>query len=347
MRLSSISGRILESSSFCPVKIIIAILIFLFLFPIAAPAAENNQENNQENKENQENFVDNTHATISKKITRLATSLDSLLGTQRVDDKINKTKIRLSTVTTIYESKSSTTEANIKLNLTLPNTEKRFQLVIENYYDKNEDGSPIDSRTPTSTSIPRKESAGAQQPTDWSLATALRYITSFTGFRTTFDAGVRFTSVVQIFSRLRLQRDFPMGKWVFRPAEQFDWIYDEGLSSSTDIDFDRRLNEKWLFRLLNNMSWNDREDIYNFTNGPSFYQTVNERTGLSYNIRVQSSDTPRYEVNNYVVSVGLRQLLYQNWFFWTVVPAVSFPRELNFYRTPSLTIRFEAIFGRI
>ena len=85
----------------------------------------------------------------------------------------------------------------------------------------------------------------------------------------------------------------------------------------------------------------------NFKNGTSWFQTINEKMGLSYNLLAMSSNTPSFAVNNYVASIGFRQLLYKEWFFWTITPALSFPRENNFHRTPSLALRFDVILGSI
>ena len=171
--------------------------------------------------------------------------------------------------------------------------------------------------------------------------------TNYTGFKTSFEIALRYTSRVQLFYKIRMNKDFPIDKWVFRPVQQILWVHDEGRNSNTDLDFDRSLSNKWLFRFVNNIYWNDQNYLTSFTNGPSLFHTIDERKGISYNFRVQSSSLPHVTIDNYVVSVGFRQLLYKQWFFWIITPAVSFPREGNFQRTPSLSIRFESVFGSL
>ena len=328
------------------VKLISTLIIFISIFAVCAYAAEQNNENAENNAHSKDNFVDKTHSNVSKNIRRLATRLDSLLGTGRADEEANKTRIHLYTVTTAYENREPYSDFNYFVHLVLPRTEEKFRIIIENTNAQDEASSSNPADGPSSsTSI--KASNAIPKPADTPSATtaALRFLTTVTGFKTSLEIALRYTSRTQVFYKIRFYRNISLGNWVFRPVEQIFWADGEGHSSNTDLDFDRGLNRQWLFRFVNNVFWNDQDLVTGFTNGPSWYQTINERMGISYNIRAQSSDTPRFSFNNYIVSVGFRQLLYKKWFFWAVTPALSFPKERDFYRTPSLTIRFETVFG--
>lgn len=292
----------------------------------------------------QTNIVDHVHDTLSSDIVQLAKRLDNFFGTERSDDESNNTRIRFYTVTTKYESETASTEGNVKLQLVLPKTQKRLRLVVES--DDDDDSENNDNTKKDTTSKKQEEKASGKTAVDATTA-ALRYIVDTAGIRTSFDAGLRFTTKPQIFYKLRFRKNILFSKWVFRPVEQIKWIQDEGHSSTTDLDFDKRLNSKWLFRVVNNISWDDQEYVLDFVNGTSWYQTISQRMGLSYNLRMNSSNTPEYAVNNYSASIGFRQLLYKKWFFWTISPALDFPRENNFHRTPSISVRFDAILGSI
>lgn len=290
-------------------------------------------------------MVDHIHNKLSQDILGVATRLDNFFGTDRADDEANNTRIRIYTVSTKFEGETASTEGNIKLQLVLPKTQKRLQLIVESDEEDIDNNNSAATQSNNNTAAAGSESA-SQKAADATTA-ALRYIVDTAGIRTSFDAGLRFTSKPQVFYRLRFRRNVSLGRWIFRPVEQIRWVQDEGHTSDTDLDFDRKINKKWLFRVVNNIFWNDQDYNIELTNGPSWFQTINEKMGLSYNLRVNSSNTPSFAVNNYSASVGFRQLLYKNWFFWTISPAVNFPRENNFHRTPSLTLRFDAILGSI
>ncbi|MEX0798570.1 MAG: hypothetical protein WD025_03960, partial [Bacteriovoracaceae bacterium] len=133
----------------------------------------------------------------------------------------------------------------------------------------------------------------------------------------------------------------------FRPVETILWINNEGWSSDTDLNFDNRLNDAWLFRFVNNLKWSDQDYIINSQNGPVFFQKISDKTGLSYGAYAFSSDFPVWNVQSYSLATGFRQLLYKEWFFWEITPSINFPRQNNFHRTPAATIKFEIILGNI
>lgn len=289
-------------------------------------------------------LIDHIHSTLSGDILSAATRLDNFFGTERSDDLANDTRVRIYTVSTKLEGENPTTQGDLKIQLVLPQTQKKLRLIVESDDDKNEESTSSSTGTNTKTST-QKASTG-QNAVD-STSAALRYIIETAGIRSSFDAGLRFTSKPQVFYRLRFRRRTKFGEWTFRPVEQIMWVQDEGHSSDTDLDFDKNLGKNWDLRLVNNIFWNDQDHTVNFTNGPSWFQTINEKIGLSYNLRAFSSNTPDFAINNYSASIGYRQLLYKQWFFWTIIPAVNFPRENHFHRTPSLTVRFDVILGSI
>lgn len=330
-------------------KFITLLLFILIAQPISARTKRPKKE--RVKAKSKQSFVDHVHAKLSNDILNVATKIDNFFGTDRADDEANNTRIRLYTVSTKFEAQNPSTEGNIKLQLVLPKTQRRLQLVVDSDEDEDDQASSAAATstagTPSTANNNQTNPNTAQRAANATSA-ALRYIVDTAGIRTSFDAGLRFTDKPQVFYRVRFRRNVRLSKkWVFRPVEQIRWIQDEGHTSDTDLDFDRSINKNWSFRFQNNIFWNDLDYSIQFTNGPSWFQRITDKIGLSYNFRVNSLNTPTFAVNNYIISVGYRQLLYKNWFFGSLVPAVSFPRENNFHRTPSITLRFDAILGSI
>lgn len=308
---------------------------------IDAALAEKSINKKAEQNKNQ-NFVDQVHAKLSGDILNVANKLDNFFGNDRSDDESNNTRIRIYTISTKFEAQNPSTEGNLKLQLVLPKTQKRLQLVVESDdddEDQNNDAAGVGANNQANPNNQNNSNA---------TSAALRYIVDAAGIRTSFDSGLRFTDTPQLFYRIRFRKNVRLSdKWVFRPVEQIRWLQDEGHSSNTDLDFDRSIDKTWSFRFQNNVFWNDQDYIIFLTNGPSWFQRINDKIGLSYNFRINSANIPAFSVNNYNFSVGYRQLLYKKWFFGSLTPALSFPRENNFHRTPSLTLRFDAILGSI
>lgn len=322
-------------------------IILLIALICHQKASANTANSNKAQKASDSNLIDHVHATLSGDIEGVAKSIDNFFGTQRADDEANNTRIRFYTISTKLEGQNPTTQGDLRIQLVLPKTQRRLQLVIESdENDPNDQSNNSASTTQNSVGVP--DGPSNLQRTADATSAALRYIVDAAGVRTSFDSGLRFVGKPQIFYRLRFRKNIKLSeKWVFRPVEQIRWLQDEGHFSDTDLDFDRGINHKWSFRFQNNILWNDQDYYVSFINGPSWYHRTTSKIGMSYNVRIQSSNTAAFSVNNYSLSIGYRQLLYKNWFFWTLTPALTFPRENNFHKTPSLTIRFDVILGRV
>ena len=291
----------------------------------------------KDQKKAQPVFLDVTHEDISKKIINLSNRIDSFFGDERIDDEANNTRVRLFTITTFREAQKASTEGNFRIQLRLPRTEKRLQLVVQRDKEEKEDELRPSGNEP----------GAAQQGLAEKTTAGLRYLLDVADINFSSELGVRINWPPQIFGRMRFRKNIDFGKWVFRPVEEITWVDREGWFSDTDLNFDRRLNSFWLFRFVNNVEWNDIDYKLRFQHGPSFFQKINDRMGLSYNARAYLEQNPSLSSQNYQVGIGFRQLLYDKWFFWEISPGLNFPREADFRRTPIATIKFEAIFGRI
>lgn len=273
---------------------------------------------------------------------RMADSIDSFFGDERIDAESNGSRIRVFTLTTIPEGELASTEGNFRIQLVLPKTQKRFQLILtrEDEEDQNDDdGNPATTPTPTNEDGEEREQA---------TEAGLRYLWNEANVNVSTDIGIRAQIPPLLFMQGRIRKNIPIDKnWVFRPIQRLRWLQDEGFNANTNLNFDRRLNDAWLFRLVNNIRWNDQDYRIILRNGPTFLHRINDKIGMSYNAFVVSESSPNSRVENYIVSIGYRQLLYKNWFFWELSPSVSFPRERSFFRSPAWSIKFEAIVGNI
>ena len=286
------------------------------------------------------NFIDTTHDEISNRILSLSNRIDSFFGDPRIDDESNNSRVRVFNQTNFREAETAENEVGYKIQLRLPKTEKRLQLVIQQDEDEEEPGQ-------TSSTAAAQRNEGAREDLADKSTAGLRYILDVADIKLSSDAGLRLNLPPQAFVRFRFRKNMTFGEWAFRPVEKLLWVDREGWYSQTDLNFDRRINDTWLFRFVNNLTWDDQDYILRTQNGPSFFQKVSEITGINYSAYVYSQDTPSWAVQNYVLSLGFRQLIYKEWFFWEITPSLSFPREERFHRTPGLSIRFEAIFGSV
>lgn len=291
------------------------------------------------------NLADNAHHFISERFLNYSERIDNFFGDQRINDAPNSSTLRFNTVTTKFEADDPFTEANMQLNLRLPKTENRFQLVVQSQgqqtsqADNNESElaqSDNDNRQTTTQRVRNATTAG------------LRYITDTAGIRTSTDFGIRVNLPPVAFARLRLNKNITLTNGhIFRPRHELFWLQGTGINSNTNLDFDKQLDDKFLLRYVNNLRWNDNDYIVRFTNGPALFQTIDDKKGVIYNAFILSQNEPEMNLDTYRLRITYRQLLYKNWFFGSLSPQMDWPRINNFYRTPSATLKFEVIMGAI
>lgn len=290
------------------------------------------------------NIIDSAHNLLSTKFVSLSRRIDRFFSGQRADDLLNKSQLRTATLTTFRESDLPFTEGRLRLNLVLPGTQEKLQLVIErqdeNQNTQNSQGNNI---TPTDDVTSNQENVTN------TTSAALRFITDSADIKVSADTGLLFGIPPRPFGRLRFWRQHNFDSlWLFRPRQEIFWVSEEGFRTITNIDFDRKFQSSpFLLRLINRARWNDQDYIVEFTNGPSLFHTINKNIGISYHLHTVTLNTPNPNVSNYMARISYRQLLYKKWLYLELTPQLEFPRENEFHRIPSFTIKFEAIWGAI
>ena len=300
------------------------------------------QKSSQNRRKTNDNIADEAQAYFSKKFISFSEAIDSFFGDERTDDTPNRSTLRVSTTTTKYEGEEPFNEGNLQMNLVLSRTQKKWQLIVQgqgqdaNNQNANNNITADDDDATTSEKIRDATSAG------------LRFLSDTAGIKVSSDVGLRVGLPPLVFARLRLNKDIPLNDlWTLRPREEVLWLQNTGFRSTTNIDFDRPLSPNLLLRLVNRINWNDQDYVIQYTDGPSLFQKIDAKRGLSYHAHVITLDTPILAVENYRLRMTYRQLLYKNWFFGSLSPQLEFPREENFHRTPSLSLKFEVLMGNL
>lgn len=289
-------------------------------------------------------FYDVAHEKISGTFLNMSKRIDRFFSGQRADDFVNNSQIRLTSITTKTLDPGVFTQGRMRINLVLPGMQDKLQLVIEGQGDDiTQQGSQIGNVTQTD------DATSNVTNTQNTTTAALRFIQDFAGVKLSADSGVRVNIPPQIFGRLRFWNEYDLpNKWRLRPRQEIFWMANEGFQTTINIDFDKHLaNKKFLFRFINRSFWSDRDFITIHTNGPSLFHNIDDKRGLSYDINAITEQSSKILVVNYITRVTYRQLLYQNWLFGEISPQLEFPRENNFHRTPSISVKFEVVLGAI
>lgn len=281
--------------------------------------------------------LNETRDVVSTQVTRFANWLDSFFGDDRVYQESQSSHIKLNLLHIREEGSEPLYDANLQGKLTLPNTQKRFKLIIETDAEENQ----IADESQTKTTI--KQAVESQ---DQSLG--LRYIQKSTQwFRAHTDIGIRFRSGFDTFARFRMRGLYPMGDWALRASETVFWYDSTGGGETTRLDLDYRLSDRYLFRASSAATWRDSTRYFDLSQNFFLFHTINKHRAVVYQAGVSGINEPDNHVTSYVLSIRLRQQLHQKWLYFEINPKALYPEATDFKEVKSITFKLEMLFGGI
>lgn len=273
-------------------------------------------------------IVDSTQSKIDENVTKVANRLDSFFGTQRADDELNRSQIRLIYDYRMSEAKPKSDFA-FRVNLRLSNLEEYFKSSIDRMTDWER------KKTPEEQSKAEAEAAANPEPED-----PHRWL-----FRN--DVGVIASIPPRAFYRARLRKALQGSAFLHRFVEELAWFSEEQWINTTSFESDRAMTPSSLFRFVHEKNWALTDQEFTTSHGPSVIHTITPRDAISYNARVGTRIKGPLYLNNYTLSIAYRRRLRGNWLYGDVTPALDFPKESSFRRAPSILFRIEALFGGI
>jgi hypothetical protein len=276
--------------------------------------------------------VDALHAGISARVEGAAKRIDSFFADDRFYADTTETYARISLKTTFESGESAESEARLRVRLDLPGTEERLRLFIEG-------GEPEVGEGTASGSIPE-----AIDDNDYSVG-----LEGQLGRSDRWDVrpgiGVKAAAPPDPFVRIRATRYAHLGQWLSRFSAGAAQFLDDGSEVQSRLDFDRKLNEDWLFRSASRARWLDRKDRIDFTQTLTLFHRLSARAGLSYDVGLRADDDPDWQLDSYFAQVRVRYRAYNKWLFIEAAPQLVFREDDDYDPTPRFGLRVDAVFG--
>lgn len=277
-------------------------------------------------------MINESYSYVANKLFIIGTHLDNFFAdNDTLESKKNDTRIILSSETKLSEYDKMQTYGKFRFELSLPKTEKRFQLVFErDRVDKDED----EDNNSTSQRLNREQETSA----------ALQFILEESQlWGLTTNVGAKFGLPPLLFSKTQLRRSFYISDTHIYPTFKFLWEDQKGWQISSEFHADTSLNSTFTFRWLDQWVWNDTDFVITQAHGPSLYQKIDDRRALSYNARAAGNNSPHEAINYYNLNLRYREKIYSYWLFMEVSPQLEFFREDNFRRDLNLIVSLEVV----
>jgi hypothetical protein len=299
-------------------------LISIILKPLSAE--ENNSFPTQDEaniivNSNNNTSVDSAHRAVVNQVGVISRFIDSFFENPNYAAEEADARISLFQSTNITKRTSRTFRTRLKGSLTLPNLSRRLKLSFSGYDDLNIDETReenIEESAEESIKIPSirlqyslfdrnniqiKESTGIR----------LRNPSLFAGFRFT------------------IKRDLSK-KWNTKYIQRVFWYTKDGWISSTELNFNRVIGKRNLFRETCKAFWQESHDLsegFKFNLISSFSQPLAKSAILRYHWSSFYFTKPDARWSSTTFSIKFRQRVWRDWLTLELAPFITWNENVN------------------
>ena len=288
-------------------------------------------------------MIDAPRDYLSRQFVDFVSGVDRFFGNERNYQETNDSVLQLDWTRVVGYTGLHQFVLQGKAKVRLPNTEKRFHLLIESNPDVN-------TANATSQIQVNQPVATTQTPSSYGAALRVERAAADQRWHIADDLGVKFAGLnTSPFARLRGSYAVPLGDdWRINAAQTFFWFNTTGPGETTQVDFERPLSEPLLFRASSNGTWTNATQQLDLRQDMILFQKVDERTAMQYQASVIGLSDARMQshVTDYVLLMLYRHRLHRQWMYLEISPQLHFPEARGYRSSGTLTLRLEVLFDR-
>ena len=264
---------------------------------------------------------------VGNNINNVANDFDSFFATERADDELGRSRVRIRGSYRIAERALPDDDVQFRFNLRLPYLEQKFRYEMEDTKKEKK------AKTKEELAELRKKRAKRNQLDE-------RWL--FTG-----DTGVNVSLQPRALVRGRLRKSTQTGTIINRFVQEISFQTDrDGFRQRTQLDNDHTFSPDLLFRFTNLVDWRISEKDFSTSHGPGLFQRISDYEALSYNFTMSTVVLKgSWFVNNFQLAPTYRRNLYKDMVYGNITPGLDFPKQWSFRRTPFIFFQIEFLFG--
>ena len=167
-------------------------------------------------------------------------------------------------------------------------------------------------------------------------------------WNTSISLGVKFNEFAGFIGpRFRYRTDWSQ-RTSFRFVQKFLWQTNNEWQLRSRFDFNFALSEQYFFRQLVDARWRGEEaDEEGWRTRVSSLLTkrLTKASGLQSEATAIFHTRPDTHVDEYVVALRYRKQTWREWFYYEIVPQVSWEDEFDYKWNPGIRLRVEIFYG--
>ncbi|MDP2761919.1 MAG: hypothetical protein Q8O64_16260 [Sideroxyarcus sp.] len=279
-------------------------------------------------------FLEGTRDYLSGKFTRFASYIDSYFGGNPHYQESNPSVLQMTLSRPTGYGGTDSFDLAARVDLRLPISEGKLRLLIETDPEQN-----MEDQVVKSTNTVQKRPLLPKE-----VGVAARFaVTEIDNWSYRTDIGIKMPLPPRPFVRSKVAYSVPMKDWKFTAAESVYWFSNLGVGETTQLDLERTFDSPLLFRSTSSATWLKDTGSFDFIQSFSFYQTVNDRTALLYQVNAFGVSQPKTQMDDFVLLFLYRYRLHQKWLFFEMSPELHFPKDMQYQVSPAFTLRLELL----
>ena len=287
--------------------------------------------------------VDGAHANVNTRFKSFVVQVDDFIGSADSNGGINKSwaRVRVDTIKTAVGDIEF--KAKVKLRLVLPQSEKRFRLLLS---------SGDDNESIAGTDTAQREQL---EKDDEEVALALRFLRKVRERSSVkFDVGLRSRdSKVQLFGRIGAVEEKELNDiWTRTTSNDLYHYSASGYENRLKLAFRRLLykNDRLYFSNSTEIRWLNGDKGASIGAITGIYADRGPKAAYAFEVLGSAITSKNDGAKNYYQGTEIRVRIRRNalrpWLFFEVWPSVSWSESNNYKRAYGGRIRVEMNFGR-
>ena len=295
-----------------------------------AEAEEVTEEASEPDIQAEENRIDKTKRQMDTQVQRAAQWVDSFYGDPNYEAEVASTQLRIRPEYYYRKEQGGKIKGKVSLRLMLPNTGNKISLIAGNDLDEFEDGGAVDDD-------------------DDDAVIGLQFFGKKSkGWHSSLTAGIKFNDVAGIVGpRFRYRKAFN-DRSSYRFTQSFRWQTNNYWQINSRLDLNYVVSDRFFFRQTFDGRWRGEdadEEGYRTRVSSFLTQRLENMAGLQYEFSTIFHTKPDNHVDRYTVAVRYRKQAWREWFYYEIVPQLSFEDKYDFKANPGIRLRFEVFFG--
>ncbi len=227
---------------------------------------------------------------------------------------------------------------SMKARIDLPKTKKKMQLILTEHDEEI-------------THQDIQQEYGEKRKKYGTLLGIKYFLKNRLFASTSFSAGVKLGSPVDFYTRAKLIKTVKLNRdWQMIGEQKFYLFSHRGFQSFTTLNFDKKIDKDFMFRVSNNLIYKNKEDSFEIAHSLMLFHHLTKQDDFIYSATVAglsknlNKSTPK--VSTYEFKTVYRHTMSNKWLYFDIIPAVNWDREHHFKPNYSLNLNISVIFGK-